>query len=117
MSLLSQAMTDVVMIRKTSRPDGYGGYVTRWTEDTTSFKAAITFDNSLQARVAGAQGVTSLYTITTTKDKVLMFHDVIKRISDGKILRITSDGDDQATPPSSSLNMRICTAEEWTLPN
>ena len=117
MSLLSQAMTDVVMIRKTSRPDGYGGYVTRWTEDTTSFKAAITFDNSLQARVAGAQGVTSLYTITTTKDKVLMYHDVIKRLSDGKILRITSDGDDQATPPSASLNMRICTAEEWTLPN
>lgn len=116
MSLLSQAMTDVVMIRKTTRPDGMGGYYTTWAEDTTPFKAAITFDSSLQARVAEVQGVTSLYTITTTRDKVLMFHDVIKRLSDGKILRITSDGDDKATPPSASLNMRICTAEEWTLP-
>lgn len=116
MSLLSQAMTDCVMIVKTSRPDGYGGYVTRYTEDTVVFKAAVTFDNSLQARVAGVQGVTSLYTITTGREKVLMFHDIIKRLSDGKILRITSDGDDKATPPSSSLNMRQVTAEEYTLP-
>ena len=117
MSLLSHAMTDCVMIRKTTRPDGYGGYITRWTEDTTPFKAAITFDSSLQARVAEVHGVTSLYTITTTRDKVLMFHEVLKRLSDGKILRVTSDGDDRATPISSSLNMSQCTAEEWTLPN
>lgn len=116
MSLLSQAMTDCVMILKSSRPDGYGGYVTRYTEDTVTFKAAITFDNSLQARVAGVQGVTSLYTVTTGREKVLMYHDIIKRLSDGKILRITSDGDDKATPPSSSLNMRQVTAEEYTLP-
>lgn len=116
MSLLEQAMTDCVMIRKTSRPDGYGGTVTAYTEDTATFKAAIVFDNSLEARVAGAQGVTSLYTITTRKDKVLMYHDIIKRLADGKILRITSDGDDKATPASASLNMRQVTAEEFTLP-
>lgn len=46
-----------------------------------------------------------------------MYHDVIKRLKDGKILRITSDGDDSATPASASLNMRTCTAEEWTPPN
>ena len=117
MSLLDQAMTDCVMIRRTTRPDGYGGFVTAWTEETTPFKAAITFDNSIQARVAEVQGVHSLYTVTTRKDKTLMFHDVIKRLSDGKILRITSDGDDAATPASASLNMRQCTAEEWTIPN
>lgn len=116
MSLLEQAMTDCVMIRKTSRPDGYGGYISTWTEDTETFKAAITFDNSLEARVAQVQGVTSLYTVTTRKDKVLMFHDVIKRLSDGKVLQITSDGDDKATPASASLNMRQCTAQEWTIP-
>lgn len=116
MSLLSQAMKDCVMILKTSRPDGYGGYVTRYVEDTEVFKAAIVFDNSIQARIAGAQGVTSLYTITTGREKVLMYHDIIKRLSDGKILRITSDGDDKETPPSSSLNMRQVTAEEYTLP-
>lgn len=117
MSLLDQAKTDCVMIRQVRVPDGYGGYTTRWIEDTETFKAAITFDNSLEARIAQAQGVKSLYTVTTTKDKVLMYHNVIKRLSDGKILRITSDGDDKATPASASLNMRQCTAEEFTLPN
>ena len=117
MSLLEQAKTDCNMYRQVRRPDGYGGYTTVWEEGTEStFKAAITFDNSLEARIAQVQGVKSLYTVTTTKDKVLMYHDVIKRLSDGKILRITSDGDDKATPASASLNMRQCTAEEFTLP-
>lgn len=117
MSLLSNAMTDCVMIRQTRRPDGYGGYTIRYTEDTTPFKAAIVFDNSIEARIAAAQGVTSFYTVTTTKDKVLMYHDLFKRLSDGKTFRATSDGDDKATPPTASLNMRQVTAEEYTLPN
>lgn len=117
MSLLDQAMKDCNMYKQVRRPDGYGGYTVVWTEDTEStFKAAIVFDNSLEARVAAVQGVKSLYTVTTRKDKVLMFHDVFKRLEDGKIFRVTSDGDDSATPPSASLNMRNCTAEEWTIP-
>ena len=117
MSLLEEAMTDCVMMRQTRQSDGYGGYTIAWTEETTPFKAAITFDNSIEARVAAVQGVKSLYTVTTRKDKVLMFHEVFKRLEDGKIFRVTSDGDDSATPPSASLNMRNCTAEEYTLPN
>lgn len=118
MSLLDQAMTDCNMYVQVRRPDGYGGYITTWTEDTEStFKAAIVFDNSIEARVAAVQGVTSVYTVTTRKDKTLMFHEVFKRLSDGKIFRVTSDGDDSATPASASLNMRQCTAEEYTLPN
>ena len=116
MSLLSQAMTDCVQVRQTRVPDGRGGYVTRWIEDTETFKAAIVFDDSLEARVAQAQGVKSLYTVTTTKDKVLMYHDVFKRLSDNKAFRATSDGDDKATPASASLNMRQITAEEFTIP-
>lgn len=117
MSLLDQAMTDCNMYRQTLTPDGYGGYKTVWAEDLAStFKAAIVFDNSIEARVAAVQGVKSLYTVTTRKDKTLMFHEVFKRLSDGKIFRVTSDGDDSATPASASLNMRQCTAEEYTLP-
>lgn len=92
MSLLQEAMTDCVMIKQVRKSDGYGGYITTYTEDTKTFKAAFTFDNSIEARVAAVQGVTSLYTVTTTKDKVLMFHDLFKRKSDGKVFRATSDG-------------------------
>lgn len=114
MSLLDNAMTDFVEIITTATPDGLGGYVIEYA-DGEKFKAAVRFDNSTQGKIAAAQGVTSLYTIITRKDYVLYYHDVIKRLSDGKIFRITSDGDDYKTPKSASLNMRSVSAEEWSL--
>ena len=115
MSLLAEAMTDVIFLEKTRKPDGQGGFLTEW-KDGAQFKAAITFDSSIQAVVAQAQGVTSVYTVTTTRAAVLEYHDVFKRLSDGKIFRVTSDGDDKFTPKSSTLDMRQVTAEEWSLP-
>lgn len=112
MSLLDQAMSDVVFLEKTKTPDGEGGFINEWREGE-AFKAAITFDTSIQARTAAQQGVKSLYTVTTRKSVLLEYHDVFKRLSDGKIFRVTSDGDDKKTPASASLNMRQVTAEEW----
>lgn len=114
MSLLSQAMEDVVLLEKKRVPDGEGGFVTEWA-DGVQFKAAITFDSSLQAKVAEKQGVTSLYTITTPKNAMLQYHDVLKRLRDGKVFRVTSDGDDVITPPSASFQFAQVTAEEWVL--
>lgn len=114
MSLLNEAMETCVFLDKQRIDDGYGGYKTVWTEGA-EFKAAIVFDTSLEARVAEVQGVTSLYTVTTQRDLVLEYHEVFKRIRDDKIFRVTSDGDDRATPKSARLDMRQVTAEEWEL--
>ena len=114
MSLLTQAMEDVVILEKHSVPDGEGGFNTVWT-DGACFSAAITFDSSVQARTAEKLGVTSMYTVTTNKNVMLDYHDVLRRVSDGKILRVTSDGDDVKTPNSASFQYRQVTAEEWTL--
>ena len=116
MSLLSDAMERCVRMNKTTADDGYGGETTVWT-DGSHFDAAIVFDNSIEARVAQAQGVTSRYTVTVPKDRMLEYHDVFRRLSDGKIFRVTSDGDDKYTPASATLNMRQVTAEEWTPTN
>lgn len=113
MSLLDRAYQEMVMLEKDRTPDGQGGFITKWREGAT-FLAAITFDSSMQARIAEKQGVTSLYTVTTKRAAVLEYHDVFKRMSDGKVFRVTSDGDDKATPDSADLNMRQVTAEEWT---
>ena len=110
MSLLSEAMEKCHIMDKTTRPDGYGGVITEWKEGA-EIKAAIVFDNSLQARVAEKQGVNDIYTIATEKNVVLRFHDIIKRDSDGKYYRATSNGDDNKTPRSAGLNMRVVTAE------
>lgn len=112
MSLLDEAMENCVFLNKARVDDGYGGYKTEWTEGA-EFKAAIVFDTSIEARVGEIQGVTSLYTITTAKSLTLEYHDVFKRLSDNKIFRVTSDGDDKYTPMSAGLDMRQCTAEEW----
>ena len=116
MSLLDSAMETFVMLDKITTPDGYGGYYSRWVEGA-SIKAAATFDTSIEARVAEVQGVTSRYTITTQKNINLQYHDVLKRVSDNKVFRVTSDGDDKKTPISATLNMRQVTAEEWEIPN
>ena len=115
MSLLSEAMEKCTMLNKQIVDDGYGGYTTIWTEGA-EIEAAIVFDTSIQARQAEVDGVTSLYTVTTSKSLTLEYHDVFRRNSDGKIFRVTSDGDDKYTPASASLDMRQVTAEEWTLP-
>lgn len=113
MSLLSEALDKCVMMHKiTVDDDGRGGETTSWV-DGAHFEAAIVFDASIQARAAQAQGVSSVYTVTTRKAKVLEYHEVFRRLEDGKVFRVTSDGDDKKTPDSASLNMRQVTAEEF----
>lgn len=114
MSLLSEAMENCTMQDKTTVADGYGGVITVYN-DGAKFDAAIVLDNSMQARAAEQQGVKALYTVTTNKSINLQFHDVFRRNRDGKIFRVTSDGDDDRTPASAYLNMRQVSAEEWSL--
>ncbi len=114
MSLINEAMTPCVMIDRTTQPDGEGGIITTWVEGAT-FNAAITFDNSIEAKAAAVQGVTSLYTVTVPKRVKLEYHDVFKRLSDGKIFRVTSDGDDKITPERASFQFAQVSAEEFAL--
>lgn len=112
MSLLTQAMEDVVMLEKKRVPDGEGGFTTKW-EDGVQFKAAINFDSSIEARTAEKAGVASLYTVTVPLNCKLEYHDTLKRLRDGKVFRVTSDGDDKITPPSASFQFAQVTAEEY----
>ena len=116
MSLLAESMEKCIMLDKRTVADGYGGYITSWV-DGAEFQCAIVLDTSMEARVGEQQGVTALYTITTPKSINLQYHDVFRRIRDGKIFRVKSDGDDKLTPDSATLNMRQVSGEEWTLPN
>ena len=114
MSLIDDFMDKCIMLNKVTTADGYGGYITTWV-DGAEFDAAITFDTSMQARTADKAGVTSLYTVTTSKALTLEYHDVFRRVRDGKVFRVTSDGDDKFTPASATLDMRQVTAEEWSV--
>lgn len=115
MSLLDNAMERCYLLDKSTTPDGRGGYIPTWREGA-EFRAAITYDTSMEARTAEAQGVKALYTVTTRKAMNLQYHDVFRRVEDGKVFRVTSDGDDHHTPATAGLDMRQVTAEEYEIP-
>lgn len=114
MNLIENMMEMCVIMNKSKVSDGEGGFNTEWTEGA-ELLVAITHDTSINALRAEKEGVTSTYTLTTYKENALDYHDVIKRKSDGKILRVTSDAGDKVSPAISSLNMAQVTAEKWEL--
>lgn len=121
MSLLDEAMQECVLMNRITTSDGYGdgygGRIDFWNESDFRFLAAIVHDASVQARVAEQQGIKNMYTVTTSKLVKLNFNEIFKRISDGKLFRVTSDGADNKTPDSATLDMRQYTAEEYVMPN
>lgn len=116
MSLIDDFKAPCTRLVPKKTPDGEGGFKTVW-ENGEEFEAAIVFDSSLAARKAEKDGVTSLYTVTVNKSLIFSYHDVFRRETDGKIFRVTSDGDDKHTPPRASFQFAQFTAEEWRLPN
>lgn len=103
----------VVMIRE-SVSDGEGGLLTSW-RDGAQIEAAITMDRPLEARIAESAGLTNVYRITTNDSVQLVYHDVIKRLEDGAIFRVTSDGKDQTSPRKSKIKLAVVTAERWEI--
>lgn len=115
MSLYEEAMEPYRMLDEVTRSNGINGVITEYIPGA-EFMAAETYNNSMEARIGAAQGVTALLTIITHTDVILPYHKIIQRISDGKIRRITSDGNHRRTPPSADIDMRSVSAEEWELP-
>ena len=113
MSLIDVMKEECVMLDKRTVPDGMGGFTPEWV-DGAPFMAAIIKDNTLAARVAEKQGVTELYTITVDKGLELDFHDVIRRLSDDAIFRVTSNIDDSETPSVATFQIGQVTAERIT---
>lgn len=103
-----------VLMERERVADGEGGWYSTWKEGA-EFRAAIVRDTSLEARVAEKEGVSNVYTVTTDTNAHLEFHDVFKRVSDGQVFRVTSNGDDMRTPEVASFQFEQVSAEEWEL--
>ena len=114
MSLISEAMEKSYIIDKTTVPDGYGGVKTSYKEGA-EIMVAYSFNSSTEARIASQQGTDNRFTLFTKKSVILRFPDIVKRVSDGKYFRVTSDGDDKRTPNSAGLDLRAVEAEEWEI--
>ena len=112
--LIDCMMVPCVFMVKKSEPDGSGGQKTTWTE-CEQFRAAIVRDTSTEARIAEAAKTVEQYTITVSRSVHLAYHAVVKRLSDGKTFRITSDSAGMQAPVCTALDIAQSTAEAWRL--
>ena len=112
--LIDSMMVPCVFMEKKQTPDGSGGNRTTW-EDGERFKAALIRDTSTEARIAEAAGTVEMYTVTVSRSVHLEYHAVIKRLSDGKTFRITSDNAENKAPVCTALDIAQSTAEAWRL--
>lgn len=109
-------LEQATILNKIYVDDGRGGTIPTWV-DGVSIMAVFGFDTSEQLRIAEQANAVPRYTITTRANINLQYHDVVRRERDGKIFRITSDGDDNVSPAVSTLNMRQVEAQKWEVPN
>lgn len=113
--LMNCGIEPCVLYTKQVSGDGQGGYVTEWV-DSVQFDCWFELDTSTTGAIAEKQGVTSLYTIYVRKDIPISPLDAFRRLSDGAVFRVTSDGTDKKTPAISAINGRQFKAERWVLP-
>lgn len=65
-----------------------GGNQTQWSDDA-KFEAKISFNNSIAARVAGAVGTSTAYTVAG-KDMPISVNSYIRRDNNGEYLKINN---------------------------
>lgn len=97
-----------------TQPDGGGGFVWTW-EDGVPFDGGIVLNSSTQMQIAVQAGTKSIYTLTTDKQMPFETGDVVKRLSDDALFKITSDPTDVKTPALSSIKGWQVTMERVTV--
>ena len=115
MSLLDEYSEDFTIVNKIKVDDGYGGYKTVWTEGAT-ITGALAPTSQNQVTIAGAEGEKTTHTLVVPRDKVLDFHEVLKRQSDGLTFRVTSTDGGTFTPGSAGLDLKRYRLELWIIP-
>lgn len=106
---------ECVLLEHVRVSDGMGGSKMTWADGMT-FDVIFERDGSTDALIAEQQGFTSTYKGYIKKTMDLKYHDVFRRGKDGKIFRVTRDGDDNKTPSTSTLDARCIVLERWELP-
>ena len=109
----SDFLDDACMMDKRTESDGMGGIVVTWA-DGAPFRAGFIRNSSTEARIAYQNGIRELFTIVFSDMLELLPNDRVKRISDGKVFRITSDSRDMTTPEQSDMHFREADAEVVT---
>ena len=116
MSLLDDFARPCVLLEKTRKPDGEGGYTVEWADGAvfTNYQA---LDTSMEARRAEKEGVTSLYSVLVDKAVPIEYNDYFRDETTGETYRVTSNPEEKMAPRSSTMPLKYFTAERRALPS
>lgn len=115
MSLLDEFARTCVLMEKTRKPDGAGGYITTWAEGI-EFINHQARDTSMEARRAEQEGVTSVYSALVDKAVPVEYGDYFKEKETGAVYRVTSRPEEKQAPKSASFALKYFTSERTELP-
>lgn len=113
--LIDRFVKTCELLQPVQTPDGQGGSVTRWNA-VKQFGAAFVKNQTRQTSAAEKPGSAETYTITVPSRAGLKYGDVLRRVSDKAIFRVTSNSDDSSPPPCASFRFEQVSAERWELP-
>lgn len=118
MSLLDDFARPCVLLEKTRKPDGEGGYTVEWT-DGAEFQNYQALDTSMEARIAEQQGVTSVYSALVDKAVPIEYNDYFRDNTTGATFRVTSNPEERQAPKSAGSiisKLKYFTAEKKVPP-
>ena len=115
MNLVERRKTRCVLMEEARTADGRGGEEVTWSDGET-FEAAITHKSSRQEEPAEAADAREKVRVTTGRDVSLPYHAVFRRVTDGRVYRVTSNEPERETPAGAGLDMRRYDAEAYELP-
>lgn len=116
MSLMDSFRYPCVMLVHTSKPDGAGGQRKTWGEGET-FDPAIVEKTQTEPENGEKKQAKAFYEIYVPRTMQIKYHDVFRRLSDGRVFRVTSNPDDKRTPLCATFSFAVVTAEEWRVPD
>ena len=96
-----------------SKPNGLGSFVWEW-EDGFSFDGGIVLNTTTEMQIAQQSGSKGIYTLTTTLEMPFENGDIVKRMRDEALFKITSDPNDKKTPAISDIKGMQVTMERVT---
>lgn len=111
---LSDFFVSCAMMDRVTVSDELAGIAQYWQEGA-HFKAGIVTNQATEAKIAYQTGAKTMYTIVTDELCALETGDRVKRLSDGLVLKVTSNARDMETPAVAQVKYRQVNAEAVTL--
>lgn len=98
------------LMDKVSRPDPFGGIVYTY-EEGARFLGGMVKNASTEMVIAEQNGAKSTYTLVVDRKLELERGQIVKRLEDGSLYKVTAPARDMMTPAKSALQFSQATME------